>query len=298
MPHATRPRIAPLPLGELAPDQQRLARLGADTVIQVLAKNPPLMQAASGLGAYLLGQGELPPRLRELVILRVALRCDAAYEWANHVPAAFGAGATANEINGLSDPAAAWAPAEDAALRAADELCADAFVSDATWATLAASFAEPALLELLFLIGYYRLMAGFLNSAGVAVEPDRPVLGEPVAPPAAPAPVVAPPSSGRSGLDGTWHITFTHPAGSKELVLRLTTSGTTLNGSIVDRQLGVTVPLTSGTVEGDRVEFEAEVTEPARFRVGVTGVVEGDVFTGSVTVSGGGTFPFSGTRAG
>jgi len=299
MPYATSPRIQPLPLEELEPEQQKLARLGADTVIQVLARNPELMNASSGLGAYLLGQGKLHPRIRELAILRVAQRCDAPYEWANHVPAALGGGATEDEINALSDPAASWAPADDAVLRATDELCADAFVSDETWAALAATRDEPEILEVLFLVGYYRMMAGFLNSAGVEVKPGQPVLGERFVLPQVTAAAAAParPSSGKTGVDGTWNITFIHPAGSKEVVLDLKTAGGTVAGSFHDPQLGVTVPIASGTVDGGHVELTAELTEPARFDIGVTGSIDGDTFTGSVTISGGGTFPFSGTRA-
>jgi alkylhydroperoxidase family enzyme len=298
VPHATSPRITPLPLDQLEPGQRKLAKLGADTVIQVLARNPELMAASSGLGAYLLAQGWLHPRIRELAILRVALRCDAPYEWANHVPAALGAGATEDEINALSDPGASWPPEDDAVLRAADELCAEAFVSDETWAALAATRDQPEIIEVLFLVGYYRMMAGFLNSAGVVVKPGQPVLGERVLPraPAAAGPVVRA-SSGRTGLDGTWHITFTHPAGSKELVLDLKTADGMVSGSILDAQLGVTVPIMSGKADGGRLEFTAEVTDPARFDISVTGSIDGDVFTGSVTITGGGTFPFSGTRA-
>jgi alkylhydroperoxidase family enzyme len=296
--HATSPRITPLPLDQLEPGQRKLAKLGADTVIQVLARNPELMAASSGLGAYLLAQGWLHPRIRELAILRVALRCDAPYEWANHVPAALGAGATEDEINALSDPGASWPPEDDAVLRAADELCAEAFVSDETWAALAATRDQPEIIEVLFLVGYYRMMAGFLNSAGVEVKPGQPVLGERVLPraPAAAGPVVRA-SSGRTGPDGTWHITFTHPAGSKELVLDLKTADGMVSGSILDAQLGVTVPIMSGKADGGRLEFTAEVTDPARFDISVTGSIDGDVFTGSVTITGGGTFPFSGTRA-
>lgn len=298
MPHATSPRITPLPLDQLEPGQRKLAKLGADTVIQVLARNPELMAASSGLGAYLLAQGWLHPRIRELAILRVALRCDAPYEWANHVPAALGAGATEDEINALSDPGASWPPEDDAVLRAADELCAEAFVSDETWAALAATRDQPEIIEVLFLVGYYRMMAGFLNSAGVVVKPGQPVLGERVLPraPAAAGPVVRA-SSGRTAPDGTWHITFTHPAGSKELVLDLKTADGMVSGSILDAQLGVTVPIMSGKADGGRLEFTAEVTDPARFDISVTGSIDGDVFTGSVTITGGGTFPFSGTRA-
>lgn len=300
MPHATTPRIRPLPIEEMEPEQRKLAKLGADTVIQVLARNPELTAASSDLGAYLLGKAKLHPRIRELAILRVALRCDAPYEWANHVPAALGAGATADEINALSDPAATWAPDDDGVLRAADELCADAFVSDSTWSMLAATRNDAEILEVLFLVGYYRMMAGFLNSAGVAVKPGQPALGEPVlARQVMSAPVATDrPSSGRTGADGRWSVTFVHPAGSKEIILDLKTSDGTVSGTMFDTMLGVTAPIVSGTVDGGgHLEFTAEMTEPARFDLSVNASIDGDTFTGSVTITGGGTFPFSGTRA-
>ncbi|WP_409182681.1 carboxymuconolactone decarboxylase family protein [Amycolatopsis sp. VS8301801F10] len=295
MPHATIPRIPPLGLGEMAPEQRKLAKLGADTVIQVLARAPEVMKASGELGAYLLGQGKLHPRIRELAILRVALRCDAPYEWANHAPAALGGGATEAEISALSDPDASWPPEDDAVLRAVDELCANVFVSDETWTALAATRDHAEIIEILFLVGYYRMMAGFLNSAGVPVKPGQPALGEP------PAPVALPdhesrPASGKTGPDGRWKVTFIHPAGSKDLLLDLATDGSTVSGSIFDTQLKVTVPLVSGKVDGPEVAFTALVTDPARFEVSVTGMVDGDVFSGSVTISGGGIFPLSGVR--
>ncbi|GAA3541851.1 carboxymuconolactone decarboxylase family protein [Amycolatopsis ultiminotia] len=338
MASATTVRIPPLPLDELDPEQRKLAKLGADTVIQVLARAPELMKASAPLGGFLLGQGVLHPRVRELAILRVALRCKAPYEWANHVPAALAGGATEAEIDRLSDPAGAWAAEDDAVLRAVDELCADAFVSDRTWAALAATRGHAELIELLFLVGFYRMMAGFLNSAGVAVKPGQPALGErghvvstaatstfatsptpgtvstqtTTTPPTStamstqttttsPTPTVPTgvrSGSGGVGAAGTWHVTFTHPAGSKDLVLELATDGGAVTGSIFDTQLEVTVPIVAGAFDGEHLDFRAQVTEPARFDVSVAGVVEGDAFTGSVTVSGGGTFPVSGTRAG
>ncbi|MET9021781.1 carboxymuconolactone decarboxylase family protein [Actinopolymorpha sp. NPDC004070] len=300
MPHAPTPRIRPVPIEELEPEQRKLAKLGADTVIQVLARNPELTKASSALGGYLLSQGKLHPRIRELAILRVALQCEAPYEWANHVPAALGAGATADEINALSDPAATWAPEDDAVLRATDELCADAYVSDATWSALSAARDDAEILEVLFLAGYYRMMAGFLNSAGVPVKPGQPSLGERVLPPQAPdAPVLTDrPASGKVGADGRWSITFVHPAGSKQIDLDLKTSGAAVSGTMFDTVLEVTAPIVSGTVDSEgHLEFTAEMTEPAKFDLVVTGSVDGDTFTGSVTISGGGTFPFSGTRA-
>ncbi|GAB3714611.1 carboxymuconolactone decarboxylase family protein [Nocardiopsis oceani] len=299
MPHATSPRIPPLALDEMDAEQRRLARLGADTVIQVLARTPELMQASSALGGFLLAQGKLPARLRELVILRVALRCDAPYEWANHLPAALGAGASEAEVDALSDSAARWAPADDAVLRAVDEICDDVFVSDRTWADLSATHDDPEVIELLFLVGYYRMMAGFLNSAGVAVKADQPGLGEraeTTRPPIAHEVPAAHVNSGKTGPDGTWNITFAHPAGNRELVLTLDTTGGTVAGSILDNQVGVTVPITGGTVEGNQLTCTAELTEPARVEISVQGMIDGDTVTGSVTAAGL-TFSFSGTRA-
>ncbi|MFF0148671.1 alkylhydroperoxidase family enzyme [Amycolatopsis sulphurea] len=292
-------RIPPLPLDEMDPEQRRLANLGADAVVQVLARAPELMRASSALGGFLLAQGTMAPRIRELTILRVALRCQAPYEWANHVPAALGSGATEAEIVALSDPDAVWDSEDAAVLRAVDELCAEDVVSDPTWAALASAWDHAQILELLFLVGYYRMMAGFLNSAGVPVKPGQPQLGVCGHPESAvPAPVATRPRSGKTGVTGTWQLTFTHPAGSKELILDLTTVGGTVRGSIYDTQLEVTVPIVSGTVEGGQVDFTAEVTDPARFDVHVSAIVDGDVLTGSVTIKGGGTFPVSGFRRG
>jgi 4-carboxymuconolactone decarboxylase len=305
MPHATSPRILPLALDDLDKEHRQLAKIGADTVIQVLAHNPALLDASSQLGGFLLGKGKLDARTRELAILRVALRCEAPFEWANHVPAALGGGATPAEIDTLSDPAASWPPAEDAVLRAVDEVCQDVFVSDRTWADLTATRNDAEILELLFLIGYYRMMAGFLNSVGVEVKAGQPALGRsagtPVGspqPPAARSTSGPRAGSGKTGPDGTWNITFTHPAGSKDLLLTLETTGETITGSIVDDQLEITVPITTGTVEGKHLTFTASVAEPFPFDLTVEGTTDGDVFTGSVTVAGSGTFPFSGTRAG
>ncbi|MFI5698355.1 carboxymuconolactone decarboxylase family protein [Kribbella sp. NPDC051586] len=294
----TNRRILPLPLDEMDPGQRKLAKLGADTVIQVLARNPELMEASSGLGAYLLSQGRLQPRIRELMILRVALRAEAPYEWANHVPAALGAGATADEINALSAPEARWAPEDEAPLRAADELCAGAFVTDETWAALAANHDDAEILEILFLVGYYRMMAGVLNSAGIEPKPGQPELGRPVEAAAQVETVgTERPSSGRTGPDGKWEVTFAHPAGSKLILLDLKASGDSLTGSMWDTQLGVGVAIATGTINGDRIDFTAEMTDPMRFDLVVTALIEGDTFTGSITISGGGTFPFSGVRA-
>ncbi|WP_020497676.1 carboxymuconolactone decarboxylase family protein [Sciscionella marina] len=300
MPQATPPRIQPLPTADMSPELRKLARLGADTVIQVLAHHPGLSQAFQPLGGFLLAQGTLDGRIRELAILRVALRCDAPYEWANHAPAALGAGATETEIEALSDAGAEWSPSDAAVLRAVDELCAEVYVCDETWAALAETRDEAQIIELLFLVGFYRMMAGFLNSAGLEMKAGQAALGAAHgSTPAFTADTAEAPSapSGKTGPNGTWNLTFTHPAGSKALVLSLDTSGGAVTGSIFDTQMEITVPITSGTVDGTHLTLTAQVTEPAAFDISAEGSIDGDSFTGTVTITGGGTFPLTGTRA-
>ena len=47
-----------------------------------------------GLGSAILGHQQLDPKLRELVILRVATLSPARYEWVQHVPIARATGST------------------------------------------------------------------------------------------------------------------------------------------------------------------------------------------------------------
>ena len=300
MPHATSPRIPPLALEEMDEEQRKISRIGADTVIQVLARHPELMKASQALGGFLLFQGKLDPRIRELAILRTALRCDAPYEWANHVLAARGSGATDAEIEALSDPATSWPPADDAVLRAVDEVCADVYVSDETWAALAATRDYSEIIELLFAIGFYRMMAGFLNSAGVEVKAGMPALGQGAGtPPASATPASPRPRGGGSGTataDGTWNITFEHPAGNQDVVLTAETADGVVTGSLVNTQQGITVQIVNGRIDDDHLSFTAPMTEPLRIDIDVAGTIDGDSFTGKVTIGGGVTFPFSGTR--
>lgn len=79
-------------------------------------------------------------------------------------------------IAGPDDPE--WGAVDAALLRAVDELHRDSFVSDATWAVLAAEFDEATLLELLMVVGMYHLIAWTQNSARIALSEGRKGLAE------------------------------------------------------------------------------------------------------------------------
>jgi len=144
-------------------------------IFRTLAHEPDLFRAFSRLGGYLLRDGRLPGREREIVILRVGWRCGSEYEFGQHTVIGRAAGLTDDEIGRLArDSVGDWS-AEDAALvHLADELCASDVVADSTWRALATRWDAGQLLELLVLAGYYRLVSGLLSSAGVALEPTTP----------------------------------------------------------------------------------------------------------------------------
>jgi len=174
----TEVRIAPL-----APDNEVATAYGAPpgregpvlNIFRTLARNEPLFKQFSRLGGHLLRRGEVPAREREIVILRVGFRCASEYEFGQHTVIGKATGLTDDEIARLAHEDASGWSGDDAALVAmADELCADDMVSDATWKLLAARWSDAQLLELLMLAGYYQLVSGVLNSAGVPLEPTTP----------------------------------------------------------------------------------------------------------------------------
>jgi alkylhydroperoxidase family enzyme len=160
-------------------DPEIRERLGDGPVLNIfrtLAQHPKLMKRWLVFGNHVLGRSSLPPRERELVILRIGWLCRSAYEWGQHVRIALASGLTQAEIDRIpSGPdAAGWSDLERALLRATDELHADAFIADATWAALARQLDTHQLMDLIFTVGQYNLVSMALNSLGVQPEPGLP----------------------------------------------------------------------------------------------------------------------------
>jgi len=188
------PRIAPLepPFpDELAASLAKWMPPGAPVpplaLFRTLAHHSLLFERLRPAGAALLGKGLLPPRVRELVILRTCARCGCAYEWGVHA-AMLGAAETAAPSGSMTRggaavgldratidatwvPARAIDPADWLIVRAADELHDSGTLADETWAALAARFEPPALLELCALAGFYHLISFVANGPRVPLEP-------------------------------------------------------------------------------------------------------------------------------
>jgi 4-carboxymuconolactone decarboxylase len=178
MPDRNAPRIPPLPEAEWTDDVRTLleATKGLSVkplnIFTTLARHPRLFKKWLPFGGYVLFESSLPPRERELVILRVGRLCACPYEVAQHVPIAKMFGVSDAEIErvakGPDDPA--WGDAERALLRATDELHGSTKIADATWEALRAAWSEQQAMDLIFLVGHYTMVAMALNSLGVQVE--------------------------------------------------------------------------------------------------------------------------------
>jgi alkylhydroperoxidase family enzyme len=143
-------------------------------VLGLFAHHPALARAYNTFNGHLLFATTLTPRQRELVVLRVAARRDAAYEWKQHAVLAGDAEITPAEVEAVraGPDAGEWTPLERALLRAADELVADAKVTDDTWAVLAADLDPQQLMDLVFTVGAYDLLAMAFRSFGIPLDDD------------------------------------------------------------------------------------------------------------------------------
>ncbi len=172
----TRPRILPVdsPSPEAAETLAKLPPLGGRplNIFATLAHHPLLLKRFVALGGVFLAMNQLPAREREIVILRVAWRTGSVYEFGQHTRIGLASGLGEDEVQRVARAGKeGWQPADAALLDAVDETCAADSLGDDTWAELAGRYTEAELLELLALIGFYRMTAGILNSAGVEPEP-------------------------------------------------------------------------------------------------------------------------------
>jgi alkylhydroperoxidase family enzyme len=139
-----------------------------------LARHPALAQAFHTFNGHVLFASTLSVRHRELLILRVASVRRAAYEWAQHVVLARDAGIDGDEIARVAEGphAPGWSPLERAMLSAVDELLGDATVAHGTYSVLDRELDEQQLMDLIFTVGAYDLLAMAFRTFGVELDDD------------------------------------------------------------------------------------------------------------------------------
>jgi alkylhydroperoxidase family enzyme len=125
-------------------------------------------------GGGLLDPGHLTLRQREIIIDRITALAGSEYEWGVHVfffaeRAGLDAVQRHSLVRGTSnDPC--WAPEERLLIRACDMLHHTCDIDDELWQALRCNLSEGALIELLMLAGFYRMVSYLTNALRLPLE--------------------------------------------------------------------------------------------------------------------------------
>lgn len=188
MPPPSEPRIPPRPRAEWdAEVQEALATLRTpgstrqpgevprqwpdSNILGLFAWHPALTRAFFTFNSHLF-HSALSARDRELITVRTAWLRRGEYEWAQHVRMAARAGLSQQEIDAISagPDSPVWGSRDAALLRSVDELVAGRYISDGTWKGLAAELSRAELMDLVFTVGAYDLLAMATNTFGLELD--------------------------------------------------------------------------------------------------------------------------------
>ena len=165
---ALRPADATLPPPRTEGRPKALNALGT------FARYPALARAFHTFNGHVLFATSLSERQRELAVLRVAALRRCEYEWRQHAVLAGDIGIGPGELARVAEgpDAPGWTPEERSLLAAVDELVGDGAVSEATWDELARDLDTHQLMDLVFTVGAYDLLAMAFRSFGVELDAD------------------------------------------------------------------------------------------------------------------------------
>jgi 4-carboxymuconolactone decarboxylase len=142
-------------------------------IFRTMANHEGLAKRWLVFANHILGKSTLPPREREIVILRIGWLCQAEYEWGQHVVIGKQAGLTDEECQQIkAGPDANWSEHDSLLIKATDELHGDAFITDKTWNGLKKTYSDQQMMDLVFTCGQYNMVSMALNSFGVQLDAD------------------------------------------------------------------------------------------------------------------------------
>jgi alkylhydroperoxidase family enzyme len=141
-------------------------------VIKMMAGTEDMYPAAVGFIRALFQAKEVDPKTREMIMLRAAKVLHCPYEWEANTVLAKNVGLSDLEIEAAGSAEAVTGIHDDYVLicRATDELSLDATLTDATLTQLLSRYGDIACRKLILMIGWFNLLARFLNGCRVPLE--------------------------------------------------------------------------------------------------------------------------------
>ncbi|MFJ1812708.1 MULTISPECIES: carboxymuconolactone decarboxylase family protein [unclassified Streptomyces] len=158
-------------LASLAPYRDQDGRIYA--IWATLAHHEDALRRYLVFSNHVLGKNTLPLKTRELMILRIAARAQAAYEWDQHVRIARRAGLADETITAAAT--GAWDGLDDldqVLLTATDSLVDRQGVDDEMWNRLTGHLSTEQVIDVLYTVGQYLTIATVINTLGIRTEGD------------------------------------------------------------------------------------------------------------------------------
>ena len=150
-------------------------------ILGVLARHPKLARDFLVYNAFLLQRGELPLRLRELAVLRLAHARRSAFFWGEHFKVATAGGLSEDDIARLARGNDEFHGVDRLVLEATDELIADGLAKPETWQRLVKDLGTHQAMELIFVFGTYSMLAMACDTWALTPPPGSAKLPDPTA---------------------------------------------------------------------------------------------------------------------
>ena len=140
-----------------------------------LLNHPALAKAFLTFNNHIAVASTLSKRIGELLILRIGWLRKSEYEFVQHLMVGARAGLSEADLKRLQvgPDAPGWDPIDADLLHAVDELHANACITESTYSRLAEHFSAQQLLDLVFTVGCYEILAMAFNTFRVALEPGN-----------------------------------------------------------------------------------------------------------------------------
>jgi 4-carboxymuconolactone decarboxylase len=156
------------------PIPEFMARRGELNLFRLLAHAPAVFGGWAQMIDQILDSPTFTPRMRELIILRVAHLQGTPYELSQHMELARSAGLTERQIDAIIDAgdheAAGLSQTERVVLHAVTELCTTRHLREESFATVHAALGDEALTELLMIVSCYYGLALVLNAVELDID--------------------------------------------------------------------------------------------------------------------------------
>ncbi|MDP9144483.1 MAG: carboxymuconolactone decarboxylase family protein [Actinomycetota bacterium] len=125
---------------------------------------PEIARAAADLGAVIRYQSTLSDHDRELVICTTAIERDCAFEWDSHSPIARSVGVSESTLDAIRTGGEVDEADDAVFVDFSRELSRDGKVTTLTFDQAMARLGEEGTVELAAIVGYYTMLAVFMNA--------------------------------------------------------------------------------------------------------------------------------------